>query len=128
MLEAGVLVDMEGRPIYWHIPPGRHGGALPDSRSLWDTFFAFKDVIGGFAHTHPGSGVPGPSSEDVTTFSALELGLGKRFTWWIASSTHLTVVKFKGPGRYGYQLSIPEGDEPGWLPFLRLISQYNQKE
>jgi hypothetical protein len=102
MIESGVLVG-DNDFIYWHLPENRTGGSLPDSRELWDVLWEHrKDEYLGFAHTHPGAGVPGPSWEDITTFAGVEAGLGRRLRWWIASSDSLIVLHWKGPHRYDF--------------------------
>lgn len=120
-IEAGVVVGLDGAPIYWHVPAGRTGGSLPDSQELWDVFWEHKDNLAGFAHTHPGSGVPGPSWTDVTTFAAVESGLADRLVWWIASSDELVKVTWCGPGKHDYRVELAP-DQPGWLAELRRLS------
>ena len=93
MKEAGVLIDLDDdKPIYWHAPAGRSCVSLPDSRSLWDLIWEHRDKRLGFAHSHPGSGIPAPSHEDLTTFRAVESALGKPLAWWIASGNVLVQV------------------------------------
>lgn len=118
MIEAGVVVTGEG-PVFWHLPPDRSGGALPDSRTLWDVLWgARKEEFLGFAHSHPHHGVPGPSWTDLTTFAAVELGLGRRLEWWIASMDRVIVLRWAGPGKHDYTTSLVE-DEPEWAEQLR---------
>ncbi len=126
MREVGVVVDKDGAPIFWHVPPGRTSVTLPDSRSLWGVLWENRETIAGFAHTHPGSGVPGPSWEDITTFSALERGLGVRFDWWIATTDGFGVVRWEGPDLHDYRTS-PCDEEPSWLPRLRELSEEVQR-
>lgn len=97
--EAGVVIGKNHEVIAWHLPPDRSGGALPDSRPLWDILWDAhrNDTLLGFAHTHPGAGMPHPSHEDITTFRAVEKGLGRRVTWWIASSALLVTVDATSP-------------------------------
>lgn len=118
MMEVGVVIDHDNKPIFWHLPEGRHGGALPDSRTLWDVLWDNRDLISGFAHSHPGGGVPGPSHTDVTTFAAIESALGKRLSWWITSETHLIVAWWRGPDRLSYIGDIIVS-EPPWASELR---------
>ena len=122
MIEAGVVVDLEGQPLHWHLPAGRTGTSLPDSRELWDVLWTNRERIAGFAHTHPGSGFPGPSHEDVTTFSAVELALGRRLDWWIASADRVALVRWRGPGHYDYGTEPLEVDPP-WVAELRSHSK-----
>jgi hypothetical protein len=122
-IEAGVVVGRDGEEaVYWHLPPNRNVVALPDSRDLWDVFWENRDRISGFAHSHPGLGVPGPSWEDLTTFAAVEGGLGRRLKWWITSMNAVSVLTWKGPGKYDYELTVLD-KEPSWIPELRRLSQ-----
>jgi len=123
-VEAGVLVDREGKPLFWHIPTDRSVAYLPDSRTLWDVIWDNRDRVLGFAHSHPGSGVPGPSYEDVTTFNGVETALGRRIIWWITSSTHLVHIVWQGPDKYDYRVNLNKYYQPIWLPRLRKESRY----
>jgi len=120
-MEAGVVVA-SGAPIFWHLPPGRSSGSLPDSRGLWDVLWEHRTNLDGFAHSHPGSGYPGPSGTDLTTFEAVEAGLGRRLKWWITSSDHMIVLTWNdsNPG-YDLEFLTPE-EEPGWILELRRVS------
>ena len=124
MIEAGVVIGPDG-PLYWHLPPGRTGGSIPDSRTLWQVFWEHRkaDTLE-FAHSHPGSGVPGPSWTDLTTFAAVEAGLGCRLIWWITSSDRVISLVWDGPDRLDY-LATQYVDEPDWITQLR---EYSQKE
>jgi hypothetical protein len=125
-IEAGVVFGFEGQAIHWHLPVNRTGGSLPDSHSLWDVLWENRATVFGFAHSHPGSDVPGPSWEDVTTFAGVELGLGRRLFWPIVSRDHLSVVVWGGPGKYDY-VTYPVGigaHNPSWLDELRRHSNY----
>jgi hypothetical protein len=119
-MEAGVVLDREGLPLHWHVPAGRTTGSLPDSRELWDVLWANRNALSGFAHSHPGSGIPGPSHEDVTTFSAVELALGRRLDWWITSGDAVVVVRWRGPGSYDYAAELV-AEEPAWASRLRVL-------
>lgn len=122
MREAGVLIDFQGNTIYWHLPEDRNVAALPDSRSLWDVIWEHRSIVSGFAHSHPGAGVPGPSYTDVTTFAAIESALGKRLDWFITSSDSLSLVRWMGPGKLSYSgRSISPGNR-NWLVPLREFS------
>lgn len=127
-IEAGVLVGSNHEPIHWHLPPGRNVVALPDSRPLWDVIWENRDRVIGFAHSHPGSGRPGPSWEDITTFSAVERALGKLLYWWIASSDELVVCvrdAYFGNGFKQYDYPTYSVDTtPPWLGRLRELSLY----
>lgn len=126
-IEAGVLVDRMCRPIYWHTPDDRNSGALPDSRNLWEIIWQHRNSLGGFAHSHPGRGVPRPSHTDITTFAAIDTGLGRNLHWWIASADHL-VMNWR-PGFYERWITMT-GSPPVqlWLARLRELSNYDNKE
>lgn len=125
-MEAAVVVDVGGRAIRWHLPPGRTGGSLPDSRELWEFIWENRQRISGIAHSHPGRGVPGPSYTDVTTFEAIESALGRRLLWWITSEDRMVTVRWEGSDKLSYRaLEVPrlEGEpEPEWLVPLREAS------
>lgn len=127
-MEAGVLIDLAGSPLYWHLPLGRTGVSLPDSKELWEVIWENRDRISGFAHSHPGAGPPWPSTEDLTTFSAVERALGRRLEWWIVSSDYLALLTWQGPGLYDYgiQHNSGEGFVFEWLDKLREYSYNTQ--
>lgn len=127
MVEAGVVIDKSGQPVFWHLPEGRTAGGLPDSRTLWDVIWgAFQDgTLLGFAHSHPGGGVPGPSYSDVTTFAAIEAALGTRLTWWITSETHVVELAWAGGDRLSYRATLVQ-EAPAWVAELRRLSQQGQ--
>lgn len=133
MMEAGVVIDIEGHPIHWHVPPERSGGALPDSRDLWEVMWeAFQTgKLEGFAHSHPGSGVPGPSLTDITTFVAIEKALGRTLSWWITSSDTAILLRAEKPGVPPFYQRLVATDPTvvvprlTWLPELRRLSNYH---
>lgn len=114
MIEVGVLFDRDHRPIYWHEPPGRSTVSLPDSRTLWEALWENREGVLGFAHSHPGCGMPSLSHEDVTTFSAVERALGKALTWWIISEDREAAFQMVGP----HSMIKRYSDFPGNLPWL----------
>ena len=120
-IETGVLVGYDGQPIQWHLPPGRNAGSLPDSRDLWEVIWENRYKVLGFAHSHPGGGVPGPSWTDITTFEAVEKALGRELVWWITSSD--ATVAVRKLGRKGKWVAT-QFDESNllWLPRLRELS------
>lgn len=133
MMEAGVVLGLDGQPIHWHVPPERSGGSLPDSRDLWDIFWENRKQVSGFAHSHPGAGLPGPSHTDVTTFAAIEAALGRRLDWFIISYDSFALFRWKGPDKLTYEphwsvFSCPEQPiltgEPEWIHRLRELSGY----
>lgn len=122
MIETGVVI-VDGSPVHWHLPPGRSSGSLPDSRNLWDVMWGFRDRIDGFAHSHPGSGFPSPSSTDLSTFEAVENGLGRRLSWWITSSDCLVLLRWNDLNP-GYDLDhMLDVEEPDWVRPLRALSK-----
>jgi len=92
-LEAGVLVSRDGDPLYWHVPANRSAGGLPDSRALWDAIWDKRKELSGFAHSHPG-GFSVPSTTDISTFRAVESGLGRRLNWWIVTERDIRLYRF----------------------------------
>lgn len=87
-LEAGVLFDVDGEAIHYFAPLTRTSVSLPDSETLWRIVWRWRDRVGGFAHSHPGSGYPEPSWQDLETFAAWEAALGRKLAWPIISRTH----------------------------------------
>lgn len=127
-IEAAVVINSEGQAIYWHEPKERTSVSLPDSEKLWRVIWDNRQEISGIAHSHPGSGLPGPSEEDVTTFAGIEAALGRRLLWWITSSNRLVVCWWVGPHKYSYQVDTVEHAQPNWLPKLRKISNYHHQQ
>lgn len=122
-LEAAAVIDVDGKVLFWHTPENRSIGYLPDSKTLWDILLANNNILSGVAHSHPGSGEPWPSHEDVTTFAAVEAGLGKRLTWWITTKDQLAAFRWVGPSRLEYHVDrIASENEPSWVTELRKIS------
>lgn len=128
MMEVGAVINLRGRVLHWHLPPGRTGGSLPDSRDLWDVLWDNRKGILGFAHSHPGGGgIPSPSYTDVTSFAAIEAGLGVRLFWWITSDTHLIVARWAGPERLDYKCRVVT-PEYSWASELRNKSNQMKDE
>jgi len=98
MEEAALVFDVTGALLWWHLPYGRTHTGLPDSRTLWMELWKHRDVLGGVAHTHPWSGFPLPSNADLSTFAAIERGLGKRLIWPIITFDDVKYYKWVGPG------------------------------
>lgn len=131
-IEAGVVLDNNNKPLHWHLPPGRSVGGLPDSRDLWEVIWENRDNLSGIAHSHPGTGKPGPSHTDVTTFAAVEAALGRRLDWWIVSAgdgalvllRHACIAKGAAAGKYEYQEARGlMAEYPTWIPRLCELSQ-----
>jgi plasmid maintenance system antidote protein VapI len=113
MIETAFVFDKDGSIIHWHLPPGRTGGSLPDSRGLWDIMWENREILGGVAHTHPWSGQPWPSMTDVTTFSACERALGRRLIWPIITFDRIECFRWRKSVRGmdgAYDLMEPESE------------------
>lgn len=122
-MEVGVVVGLDGTALHWHLPPGRSGGALPDSRALWDVLWERRAELLGVAHSHPHRGWPAPSWTDVTTFAAIEAALGRRLRWWISSEDRLIVLSWRGPDKFDYGVLRLEDDGIAWLDELRALTR-----
>lgn len=119
-IETAAVIGTGNTVIYMHEPPGRSAAYLPDSQSLWDIVWESRSSVVGIAHTHPGTGYPGPSRTDLSTFEAMEKGLGKHLKWWILSASHSILLEWN-PGNPGYDITsflFPD-QEPGWMIELR---------
>lgn len=103
--EAAFVFNERGEVTLWHTPNDRAGGAIPDSYDLWQFLWDTRHDLGGVAHTHPWKGTTGASGTDITTFSGIELGLGKKLNWLIVTFTHVVMYHWAGPGKYDYVLS-----------------------
>jgi hypothetical protein len=101
-MEAAMVFDFHGGVIHWHLPPDRSTGAIPDSHDLWQILWDNRAIVGGVAHTHPWHGTPGPSGTDLTTFAAIEAGLGERLVWPIITFTAIRYFTWVGPERLDY--------------------------
>jgi len=127
MIETAVVFTRNGHPLFWL--PGSSAGAVPDSRALWDNMWENRGIVGGVAHTHPWDGTTGPSHEDLTTFKAIEAGLGTRLIWPIATMTHVVYITYLDAVRgYGEVMHVDFRDEDHWfnvIKTLRLLSQNN---
>ncbi len=127
MMEVGVLIDLNGQPLHWHLPENRSAAYLPDSVSLWKIIWNNREKISGFAHSHPGRGLPSPSQEDVSTFSGIEIALGRRWNWWITTQDQVKRFHWTGPTRYDYTEQLRVWAPLMWLPELRKHSNYEEK-
>jgi hypothetical protein len=105
MIEVAVIIDKDGAPLHWRGTTDSSGGYIPDSRPFWDVIWSLRNEIAGIAHTHPWSGNPCPSPTDLSTFEAIELGLGKRLVWPIVTMDRYGFFGWtkppEGPGYYG---------------------------
>jgi len=121
MREVGCVINLEGRAMYWHEPQDRSVASIPDSRSLWDILWENRVLVSGFAHTHPGLGPAVPSSTDLSTFKAIEAGLGMRLEWWIATGDQIALIRWTSSR--GYVASTPPYEQL-WLAELRIRSGF----
>jgi hypothetical protein len=122
VMEAGCVIGKNDEVLFWHEPHGRSSGALPDSPRLWGVLWDAhqRGILKGFAHSHPGSGMPWPSDTDMSTFLAIERALGVRLTWWITSSDMLVVTTIVGEQRR----QVSAIDDTPWVAELRQRSRY----
>lgn len=118
MLETAVVVDWGHNPIYWHLPNNRSSSFIPDSATLWDVIWKNRSKIMGVAHSHPGEFVH-PSSEDLTTFAAVEAGLGVPLLWWITTASKFSLTTWNGSR---YQTEVIPVAYPPWVSELRRLS------
>ena len=127
MIEAGLVLGLpkpgyvNAEILYRHTPNNSTGGSLPDSKDLWQVMWDNRDHLLGFAHSHPGGGRPSPSYTDLTTFAAIEAGLGARLVWWIVNGDNVSVVRWCGPGKLEYE-NVVLNHEPFWAAELRQLS------
>lgn len=123
MKELGLLIWNDGSVWIDHEAPNRTAGSISDSADLWQSFWDNRHRVMGHAHTHPGGGVPGPSWTDITTYAAIELGLGKRLDWYVVNRDAVVVCHWKGPNAHDYQV-IPTFTfkEASWVSVLRVES------
>ncbi len=127
MMEVGVLLGPNNSVLHWRIP--EHSSvAIPDNRDFWNIIWENREIVTGFAHTHPGSGVPGPSYTDKTTFAAIEAALAKHLNWFILSSDSQVLCLFDNEkGEYGTSIITVELNNSVDLPWMskrRELSQY----
>ena len=92
MMETVLVFNRMGKTICFHEPAGQTSGSVPDTRSLWDILWEHRENLGGVAHTHPWEGPAQPSGTDITTFDAIERGLGKRLLWPVVTFTDVLYV------------------------------------
>jgi hypothetical protein len=129
MNETCVVIGADNNALYWHNVAASNI-KIPDSRELWNFLWENKDVITGVAHTHPGFGRPHPSTTDITTFIAVENGLGKHLNWFIISQDSQTLCLFdheRGDlpsGIISVELDIEHITKMTWIYKLRELSNY----
>ena len=119
MIETALVFNRQGHALYWHEPPGRTSGALPDSPQLWDVLWEYRNNLGGVAHTHPWDGPTSPSHTDITTFAAVEKGLGTRLIWPIVTITHVNYFSwYSNFSEYKEIQHVTFRDTTGWMQMI----------
>ena len=126
MIETCAVIGKNGDVLLWHEPAKRTGGSIPDSFDLWVFLLENKDKIQGVAHSHPGSGRAWPSYEDVTTFSAVERGLGCKLDWWIVTENTLMLLRSEN-WKKGFE-RLEDVTPRSWLNELRRLSGYYEEK
>lgn len=123
-IESAVVLNDIEEVLLWHLPENRGAGHIADSRSLWDIIWTNRGVLGSIVHSHPGGGTPMPSATDVSTFSAVELALGKRIKWGIMSKDQLAWFTWEGPKKFDYAFTGLESLDKidGWRKELHNFS------
>lgn len=125
-IESAMVFNREGRAIFWLGPNGCSEGAIADSHILWDRIWRNRDKVGGVAHTHPWEGPTSPSTTDLTTWAAIEAGLGKRLYWPIVTLTNVDFFTyFDDADGYGRVTDVSFRDTEHWhniVKRLRLLS------
>lgn len=119
MIEVAVVFDPLGRAIKWHGPDGSSGGSIPDSRELWDVLWKNRHHLGGVAHTHPWDGPGHPSHTDITTYQAVESGLGRWCVWPVVTMTEVGYYVLDPQTREPVQWDNPFNHNPFWPDTVR---------
>lgn len=87
MIEVAAAFDNRGKAVFWADPKDCSSGSIQDSHAMWEKIWQHRTLIAGIAHTHPWDGDASASDTDLTTFKAIELGLGRRLLWPVVSMT-----------------------------------------
>ena len=105
--EVAFVFTDTGEVIHWHLPEGSTYYKIPDTRSLWEVLWENRDRVCGVAHIHPWYSPSGPSSTDVSTFEAIEAGLGQRLIWPVITMDQQAFFRYyEGNGiRSGYYMT-----------------------
>ena len=107
MIEVAVVFDNLGEAILWM--DGSDSAYVPDSRGLWLFLEENKGRLNGIAHTHPFSDDPLPSQVDITTWAAIEAGLGMRLIWPIVGRKKTRYFIWRGPDKHNYvEIILPK--------------------
>lgn len=129
-LEVAALIHADEESVLcWHLPEGRTSASVPDTRDLLQLLVQHKAQMAGTAHSHPGTGIPGPSWDDITTYAVVEKYLRGRYKHWVVSMDRMVVVTWCGPGRYDYRVTFVDHDkEPSWAEELRRVSRASKPQ
>jgi hypothetical protein len=127
MIESAMVFDEKGLIIYWHDPPGASSSHIPDSKRLWNVLWNQRHRLGGVAHTHPWDGPTEPSGTDLSTFKAVEAGLGQRLIWPIVTMTHINYFTWEPNSKEYFEIQrVDFRDTHRWMSQimqLRLLSR-----
>lgn len=129
VIEQALVFDKEGKALFWLGPKNNTAGSIPDSHLLWDRIWTNRHDIGGVAHTHPWDGEVWPSGTDLTTFDAIERGLGQKLVWPILTFTEVKYYVNDGliDGQPSFKTTKPPfADSEAWknnMQELRRLSQ-----
>ncbi len=126
MKEAALVFDVDCKTIYTHLPVGRSSTLLPDSPQLWDVLWNLRDIAAGVAHIHPWDGEAIASSEDVTTFRAIELAVGDAWLWPVITFTDAKVYAWSNSK--GVYIPLRTGDAIGNLIDYRLLRRLAKED
>jgi hypothetical protein len=91
-MEVAVVLDKALTPMLWHVPQDGNSGYIPDTVDLWQFLWENQKDVLGVAHTHPWAGTAAPSMTDLTTFQAIDSGLGRNLHWLIITFNRILVL------------------------------------
>ena len=135
MIEMAMVFSRRGELIHWHAPRGSSRAHIPDSRELWDILWENREDLGGVAHSHPMSVNSAPSPTDITTFRAIEDGLGQFLVWPVVTPHDAKYWVRAGDGYYynrGMLAALPlmnREERNGWISMLHeLLRKSHQGE
>lgn len=129
MLELGAIIGPDG-VLSWHQPSGRSVGAIPSTTSdpdggLWARLKAHDQEgrLVGFDHLHPGRGQVTPSPCDLSTFFAIENGLGRALRWQIVNADSAVAVLSARRCRAEIHEYLHNDREPRYVRFFRAYGE-----
>jgi len=88
-----------------------------DGNKLWHLLYKYRNGIKYIVHSHPGSGAPRPSHEDLSTFKSMGYAGFAHVEWVIITRDY--VHSFD---RDGVQIESSFPPLPKWLHELRVLS------